>query len=105
MGQVLQMTFVNPLRLSVEDITDIANYAHWIPITRGYHEDFIAERYPGWDWNDFLPVLNKAKLIRPHVEGHNCILLRQGICIRADVKAVELLQRGRGTKVSHVLYE
>lgn len=104
MGRVLDMTFINPLLLSIEEITEISNFAHWIPITRGYHHDHLAEHYPGWEWNDFLPVLHKARLIRTHIDGHACTPLRQGICIRPDVIAVELIQGKKGTKVSRVHY-
>jgi hypothetical protein len=75
------MPYVNPLVLSVEQIREISNYAHWIPITRGYHVEFLEKHYPGWDWNDFLPVLDDAGLILRHEEGHECQRLLQGICL------------------------
>ena len=96
------MTRSNSLRLSVDEIREITGYAHWIPIVRGYHHEFIQSRYPGWVWNQFLPVLDREGLIGKHIEGHACIRLRLGICMRPGIQFIELaVQRGR-TRVTRI---
>lgn len=99
------MAYVNPLVLTVDEIRDITQYAHWIPIVRGYHHDFIEERYPGWSWNQFLPVLHKAKLLRQHKDGHDCIRLRMGTCMKPGIRTVELTRGKKVTKVTAITFE
>ena len=99
------MPFQNTLMLNIEEIRTISNYAHWIHIVRGYHHDFLNEHYPGWGWNDFLPVLDAADLIGRHEEGHACVRLMQGICMRPGVAFVELDRTAGTACVSRVIYE
>lgn len=99
------MTRVARLVLTVDEIRDITHYAHWIPIVRGYHHEFIEKRYPGWSWNQLLPVMFRAKILRPHKEGHECVRLRMGICIISKVRNVEIAQYASGAKVTAVTYE
>ena len=89
------MAYKNTLLLTVDEIREISHFAHWIPITRGYHHEFLEVHYPGWNWNDFLPVLDDAGVIRNHKDGHECIRLRQGICMTTGITSVEL-GRNRG---------
>jgi hypothetical protein len=84
------MNTKNPLTLSVSQISEISNFAHWIPITRSYHHDFLEKNYPGWDWNDLLPVLLEADLVAPHIDGHECKRLRLGLCITPSITSIEL---------------
>jgi hypothetical protein len=92
------MPYVNPLVLTVEQIREISNYAHWIPITRGYHRELLETKYPGWDWNDFLPILDDAGLIRRHEEGHQCQRLMMGLCINAGVETVTFTKKNGRTR-------
>jgi len=94
------MAYVNPLVLTVDEIRDITQYAHWIPIVRGYHHDFIEERYPGWSWNQFLPVLHKAKLLRQHKDGHECVRLRMGICMKPNFQLFTFYYENGETRVN-----
>ena len=93
------------LVLNVEEIRNISQYAHWIPITRGYHRDFLESNYPGWDWNDFLPVLDEAGVISNHKEGHECVRLRMGICMSPGIISVELEQGERAARVIGIARE
>jgi hypothetical protein len=89
------MTIQNPLTLKVKQIREISNYSHWIPITRGYHREFLEENFPGWDWNDLLPVLLDAGLVNTHIEEHDCTRLMMGLCLLPKSAAVELtLEKG-----------
>lgn len=92
----------NPLTLSVSQLSEISNFAHWIPITRGYHQDFLEKKYPGWDWNDLLPVLLEAKLVSPHSEGHECTRLRLGLCISPMITSIELTLTDGVSRVTEV---
>lgn len=45
--------------LSRDDVIELAHYAHPLPVTRGHSRRFVADRYPGWQWNDLLPVIHR----------------------------------------------
>jgi len=51
------MTERRDIYLSRNAVKDLAHYAHLIPITQGFSRDFVHKNYPGWEWNDLLPVL------------------------------------------------
>jgi hypothetical protein len=91
------MPYQNPLTLSVEDIRDIARYAHWIPITRGLQHKFISETFPGWEWHSLMSKFQGSRIMKRH-EEHNedfaCQRLVMGLCLRADIVAVRLTRRG-----------
>jgi N-formylglutamate deformylase len=50
--------------LSSRDVFEIAHHAHWIPASRGFTRQFMAENFPGWSFNEIFPRLNRAGLIR-----------------------------------------
>jgi hypothetical protein len=51
------------LTLDVEALRRVAGYANWIPLIRGLHKDYFAKNFPGWDWNQIIPVLIMKKII------------------------------------------
>jgi predicted N-formylglutamate amidohydrolase len=50
--------------LSSRDVFEIAHHAHWIPASRGFTRQFMADNFPGWSFNEIFPRLNRAGLIR-----------------------------------------
>ena len=87
------------LRLDVEALTIIAGYAHWIPITQGLHLDFFQENYPGWEWNDIIPVLIKKGVVMMNSKEPNQRQLSQGLSIANDVESILIKRSKHGTKV------
>lgn len=98
-GKVQAMSTAE-LRLDVEALTVIAGYAHWIPITQGLHLDFFQENYPGWEWNDIIPVLLKKGVVKINSKESNQRQLPQGLSIAQDVEGILIKRSKHGTKVT-----
>ena len=81
------------LRLEVEAIRELANYAHWIPMVHGYTRDFMDSRYPGWEWNDLIPKMLKRGIISTE-QSDGDIKLWQGLWLKAGVSAVVVTKTG-----------
>lgn len=43
--------------LSSDAVKDLAHYSHLIPLNHGFSQDYVDRNYPGWKWNELLPVL------------------------------------------------
>lgn len=84
------------LLLSVDAIRDLAHYYHWIPITRGYHDDYVRETYPGWCWNELLPRLMNAGYVFPRGKSENEQYLRQGLSLIGGITAIEFRKSPAG---------
>ncbi len=97
------MTFIDPIFLSVEDIHDISRYNHYIPFIRQYHHAFIAERFPGWSWDNFLPRLQGAKIVKTHDDCVGCRRLAMGLCIDANIEGVWVKLNPSGVRLKPVL--
>ena len=88
------------LRLDIEALTIIAGYAHWIPITQGLHLDFFQENYPGWEWNDIIPVLIKKGVVMMNSKEPNQRQLSQGLSIAHDVESLLIKRSKHGNRVT-----
>jgi hypothetical protein len=98
-GKVQAMS-TTELRLDVEALTIIAGYAHWKPITQGLYLDFFQVNYPGWEWNDIIPVLIKKGVVKMSSKEPNQRLLSQGLSIANDVESILIKRSKHGTKVT-----
>jgi hypothetical protein len=96
------MTFTNPILLTVEDIHDISRYNHYIPFIRQYHHTFIAEHFPGWSWDHFLPRLQGRKIVKTHNECADCRRLAMGLCIASDIEGVWVKWNPSGVRLKPV---
>ena len=84
------------LRLEVEAIKELSNYAHWIPMVRGYTRDYMDSHYPDWEWNDLIPkMLSRGIISTEHSDGDT--KLWQGLSLKAGVGAVVVTKTGGRT--------
>jgi len=88
------------LTLDIEELRGICNYVHWIPIIRGLHREFFQTKYPGWEWNDVIPVLFNRRIVVPNSEDPNLRKLSQGLSISREITSVTLVRNGGRIKVS-----
>ena len=78
----------------------LTGYAHWIPITKGLHEEFFAENFPGWDWNDLVPRLLDKKILKFNERDNpDFIMLSQGLFIASDIQSIEFIPQKNGVRV------
>ena len=78
----------------------LTSYAHWIPITKGLHEEFFAENFPGWDWNDLVPRLLDKKILKFNERDNpDFIMLSQGLFIASDIQSIEFIPQKNGVRV------
>lgn len=86
--------------IDIETLKNITNYANWIPITQGLHEEFFTEHFPGWDWNDFVPrLIDKGILKFNELDNPEFTKLSQGLFISSDVQAIEFIPQKNGIRV------
>ena len=89
----------SPVTLNVDQLRDVCAYAHWIPILNGLHPEFFAQRYPGWEWNDFVPRLLCKEILRVDGEDLGYTKLKLRLCLAPDVSAVDFIPGKRGVKI------
>ena len=75
------------LTLDVEAIRELSNYAHWIPMVRGYTRDFMERKYPGWEWNELIPRMLSKGIIRTEPQADD-VKLWQGLWLKDDTDQV-----------------
>jgi len=86
--------------MDVKTLREVTGYAHWIPITQGLHEDFFAENFPGWEWNDFVPCLIDKKILKfNEPDNPEFTMLSQGLFVSVDVQAIEFIPQKNGVRV------
>lgn len=81
------------LRLEIEAIRELSNYAHWIPMVRGYTREFMDSHYPDWEWNDLIPKMLNRGIISTEQSG-GATMLWQGLWLKAGVSAVVITKSG-----------
>jgi len=84
----------------VEALRKIAGYAHWIPITQGLHRDFFERNYPGWEWNDIIPVLLKKGILKVYSKEVDQRKLSQGLSISLEIESVTMTVSNKRIRVS-----
>ena len=87
------------LVLSVGDLLKLTSYAHWIPILNGRHQEFMKKNYPGWEWNQIIPVLVKAKILISDSKNPARRVLSQGLYISRDTTEVKISFRDHVTEL------
>jgi hypothetical protein len=57
---------------------------------RGLYKEFFSLNYPGWEWNQIIPVLIKAKVLVRDSKDPAYRSLSQGLYISSDIEGVAL---------------
>jgi hypothetical protein len=78
------------LELSVQDLMTLTAYAHWIPMTRGLYRPHLERRFPGWEWNQIIPSLIKAKILVSHSSNPKHQALSNGLYIAREITGVKI---------------
>jgi hypothetical protein len=87
------------LNLNVNALQKLAGYAHWIPMLRGYHEEFLSKNYPGWEWNDILPVLIKKGIVKRYSSDPDQRKLSHDLSISHEIESLTISRTTVGKKV------
>ena len=90
----------HPLFLDIEALRMVAGYAHWIPITRGLYKDCFNLNFPGWEWNQIIPVLIQRKVLVLHPTDPGYRQLSQGLYISSDIEGIMLWIKDRESEVA-----
>ena len=85
--------------MDISLLRDVCGYAHWIPILNGLHLEFFEEKFPGWEWNDFVPKLLKKKILVVGNPDGAHIKLSQGLFISPDIASVDFIPTEKGSKI------
>ena len=85
--------------LDLKQLRMLSSYAHWIPILSGMHREFMAKNYPGWEWNQIIPVLVKAKILVTHSTDPQHRALSQGLHIAREINNVRISWQAGKTSV------
>ena len=86
--------------MNVDQLRDVCAYAHWIPILNGLHEEFFAQNYPGWEWNDFVPKLLRKGILRVGAEDLGYTKLKLGLYVAPDVAKIDFIPSKYGVKIN-----
>lgn len=78
----------HPLFLDIAALRIVAGYAHWIPITRGLYKNYFNLNFPGWEWNQIVPLLIKKGIIKVGSKEADQQDLPQGLSISKNVRGV-----------------
>ena len=85
--------------LDLKQLRMLSSYAHWIPILSGMHREFMAKNYPGWEWNQIIPVLVKAKILVTYSKDPEHRALNQRLCIAREIESVRISLQDGKTKI------
>ena len=58
------MTTDKSIHLSAKQIKELIHYRHLIPMSRGRTQKYVEENFPGWEWNDIVPVLIEKNILK-----------------------------------------
>ena len=78
------------LELSVEDLLSLASYAHWIPMTRGLYKPYLERNFPGWEWNQIIPLLIKKKILVINSKDPRDRALCHGLYLAREITGVRI---------------
>jgi hypothetical protein len=86
--------------LDVDSLQQLAGYAHWIPALKGISEKYITRNYPGWEWNDIIPVLIEKGVLSTDSGASDRRYLAHGLSISASTQSVKITNSKNGIKIT-----
>ena len=89
----------HPLFLDIPTLRALTGYAHWIPGIRGLYKDFFAMNFPGWEWNQIIPVLIQREVLVMHPKDLGYRQLSQGLCISSEIQEISISIKDGKTKI------
>ena len=89
-----------PLFLDIPALRMVAGYAHWIPGSRGLYKEYFERNFPGWNWNQIIPLLIRRQVLVVHSMDPEFQLLSQGLHISREIEAVTLWIRNGKTQIA-----
>jgi hypothetical protein len=89
----------HPLFLDIPTIRTLTGYAHWIPGIRGLYKEYFAKNFPGWEWNQIIPVLiqRKVLVVDPTDPGYR--QLSHGLYISSEIHGISISVKDGKTKI------
>jgi hypothetical protein len=89
----------HPLFLDIPTLRALTGSAHWIPGIRGLYKDFFAKNFPGWEWNQIIPVLIQREVLVMHPKDLGYRQLSQGLCISSEIQEISISIKDGKTKI------
>jgi hypothetical protein len=86
--------------LDVDSLQQLAGYAHWIPALRGISEKYITRNYPGWEWNDIIPVLIEKGVLSTDSGASDQRYLAHGLSISESTQSVNITNSKNRIKIT-----
>jgi hypothetical protein len=87
------------LELSVQDLMRLTAYAHWIPMTRGLYRPYFEKYFPGWEWNQIIPILIKGKILVVNSNNPKHRALCNGLYLATEITGVRIHIQDRKTEI------
>jgi hypothetical protein len=78
----------HPLFLDIPTLRTLTGYAHWIPGIRGLYKNYFAKNFPGWAWNQIIPVLIQRKVLVMHPTDQGYRQLSHGLYISSQIQGI-----------------
>jgi hypothetical protein len=78
----------HPLFLDIPTLRTLTGYAHWIPGIRGLYKNYFAKNFPGWAWNQIIPVLIQRKVLVVHPTDQGYRQLSHGLYISSQIQGI-----------------
>jgi hypothetical protein len=89
----------HPLFLDIPTLRTLTGYAHWIPGIRGLYKDFFAKNFPGWEWNQIIPVLVQRKVLVMNPADPGYRQLSHGLYISSQIQGISIAIKDGKTKI------
>jgi hypothetical protein len=98
-GRVVVEVDRSPVTMNVDQLHDVCAYAHWIPILNGLYLEFFEQKYPGWEWNDFVPKLVRKGILRVNAADLGYTKMSQGLFVAPNIESIGFNPGKHGVKI------
>ena len=89
----------HPLFLDIPTLQTLTGYAHWIPGIRGLYKDYFAKNFPGWEWNQVIPVLVQRKVLVMNPADPGYRQLSHGLYISSQIQGISISVKDGKTNI------